>query len=298
MGMLRGARGGNAVRLVRVIRFIHLNEQEDCPMRIRSLKLAYFSPTGTSAAVAKGVARGLGFDSVEEFDITHPETRRQSLDISADDLLVVAVPVYGGRIPLLVEPWLRGLQLDGTPVVCLAVYGNRAFEDALIELSDIIGERGGAVVAGAAFIGEHSFSTEQYPVAVARPDEDDLRKAEEFGRAVRDKVGGLASIDQAAVPAIPGDHPYKERKPRVPVDFILVGEECIQCGVCAEQCPVEAIPDTDFTHTDPEKCIMCCACIKVCPEQARSAKSGSPVEGFSKWLNETCGERKAPEWFL
>ena len=267
-------------------------------MNIRSQKLAYFSPTGTTASIVEALADGLGYDVAEDADITMPEARQEPLSASADDLLVVAVPVYGGRIPLLLEPWLRSLQLDKTPVVCVVVFGNRAFEDALIELSDIVTEQGGVVVGGAAFIGEHSFSSEQYPVAVARPDEDDLRGAGEFGRTVRGSLDALAAIDQAAKPAIPGDHPYKERKPRGPVDFIQVGDECVMCGVCAEQCPVGAIDEADFKRTAPDKCIMCCACIKVCPEHARTAKSGSPVEGFAKWLNENCAERKEPAYFL
>jgi ferredoxin/flavodoxin len=267
-------------------------------MNIRSLKLAYFSPTGTTAAVVEAMTEGLGYDVVEDVDITMPEERQEPLQASTDDLLVVAVPVYGGRVPFLLEPWLRTLDLDGTPVVCVVVYGNRAFEDALIELSDIVTERGGMVLGGAAFVGEHSFSNDEFPVAVARPDADDLRGAGDFGRRVREAVDALASIDEASRPDIPGDRPYKERKPRGPVDFIQVGDECVLCGVCAEQCPVGAIGEEDPKHTDPDKCIMCCACIKVCPEHARSAKSGSPVEGFAKWLNENCAERKDPEYFF
>ncbi|OIQ51893.1 Ferredoxin [Pseudodesulfovibrio hydrargyri] len=267
-------------------------------MDIRSLKLAYFSPTGTTAAIVEAIAEGLGYDVAEDADITMPQARQEPLHASADELLVVAVPVYGGRIPLLLEPWLRSLQLDGTPVVCVVVFGNRAFEDALIELADIVTGQGGVVLGGAAFIGEHSFSSDKYPVAVARPDADDLRGAEDFGRKVRQALDALADIDEAPKPAIPGDRPYKERTPRGPVDFISVGEECVLCGVCAEQCPVGAIDEADFKSTDPEKCIMCCACIKVCPEHARSAKSGSPVEGFAKWLNGNCAERKEPAYFL
>ena len=267
-------------------------------MRIHSLKLAYFSPTGTSAAVAKAVARGLYCDNVETFDITMPDARRQPLRASANDLLLIAVPVYGGRVPLFLEPWLRGLQLDRTPVICVVVYGNRAYEDALIELTDIVSERGGVVVGAAAFIGEHSFSNAEYPVAVARPDVDDLRLAEDLGRRVREAVDSYASTDAAPGLAIPGDRPYKERKPRGPVDFILVGDECTQCGVCAEHCPVGAIPEGEFGCTDPDKCIMCCACIKVCPENARSMMDSTKMVEISQWLADNCQERKEPEWYL
>lgn len=267
-------------------------------MHVRSLKLAYFSPTGTTSAVVRAMARGFGYDNVEDVDITMPDARKQMLKVSGEDLLVVAAPVYGGRIPELLEPWLRGLELDKTPVVCVAVFGNRAFEDALIELADLVTERGGVVVGGAAFVGEHSFSSEQYPVAVARPDAEDLRGAEDFGRRVRETLDALPSLDAAPEPAIPGDRPYKERKKGGPVDFIQVGDNCVRCGVCAEHCPVEAISAEDYGRTDAEKCIKCCACIKACPEHARSTKPGSPVEGFAKWLAENCRERLEPRYFF
>lgn len=267
-------------------------------MRIQSLKLAYFSPTGTTASVVRAMARGLDYAVVEEVDITLPEARQEPLQAAADDLLVVATPVYGGRIPMLMEPWLRSLRLNRTPVACVVMFGNRAFEDALIELTDLVRVQGGVVVGGAAFIGEHSFSNEAYPVAVARPDAEDLDLAETFGRKVREILDGLASVDEAAEPAIPGDRPYKERKKGGPVDFIAVGDSCVRCGTCAEHCPVGAISADDYTKTDAEKCIKCCACIKVCPENARTTKPGSPIEGFAKWLNENCGERKEPVYFF
>jgi ferredoxin/menaquinone-dependent protoporphyrinogen IX oxidase len=267
-------------------------------MRIQSLKLAYFSPTGTTASIVEALARGLRYGDTEDVDITMADARGRSLHASDDDLLVLAVPVYAGRVPVLLGRWLEGLRLDRTPVVCVAVYGNRDYDDALLELTDIVRSRGGVPVACAAFVGEHSFSTPATPVAVSRPDGDDLHLAETFGGKVREAMDSLSSVDEAPDIAVPGNRPYRELKKGVPVDFIEVGDACIQCGTCAEKCPVGAIAEGAYDRTDAEKCIKCCACIKFCPEGARTAKPDSQVAEFGRRLTGSCRERKEPVWFL
>lgn len=50
-----------------------------------------------------------------------------------------------------------------------------------------------------------------------------------------------------------------------------ISEECIACGACIEECPVEAISEGDPYYTiDPEKCTDCGACVDVCPVGAIS----------------------------
>ena len=266
-------------------------------MDIQTVKLACFSPTGTSRAVIKAVAQGLGLGDAEMIDATQAEARTKPLRASADDLLVVAVPVYAGRVPVVLRDWLRNIQAEQTPAVCIVVYGNREYEDALLELRDILKQQGAVPLAGAAFIGEHSFSSEKTPIAVGRPDEKDLALAREFGRKVAEKVAAVQSIGQEPELSVPGDFPYKKFTPLPALDFIAVSDECVQCGDCAEACPTGAIAPDDGTKTDPEKCIKCCACIKVCPEGARSMKP-SPFMDKAKQLNETCAARKEPELYL
>lgn len=67
-------------------------------MKIQSLKLAYFSPTGTTKSIIQGIAHGINQSTVELIDITKPDARKQQLQTSENDLLVVAVPVYMGRV--------------------------------------------------------------------------------------------------------------------------------------------------------------------------------------------------------
>jgi len=274
-------------------------------MKIQSLKLVYFSPTGTTKAVVQGIARGIDQSNVELIDITRPDARKQSIRTSEHDLLIIGVPVYIGRVPAHVTEWLHAINAHNTPAVCVVVYGNRAYEDALIELKDLLAQRGCKPIAGAAYIGKHSFSSDEIPTDQDRPDASDLHHAEIFGRKIQEKLNTIPSVDQISDVTIPGSHPYRG-EPCHPyrrdskfwnVDFIAVGDECVQCGICAEVCPVGAVDPENSSVIDTEKCITCCACIKHCPNKARTVKPGL-VRDASLRLNTLYKERKEPEYFL
>ncbi|MDD2297473.1 MAG: 4Fe-4S binding protein [Sphaerochaetaceae bacterium] len=47
-----------------------------------------------------------------------------------------------------------------------------------------------------------------------------------------------------------------------------ITDECIACGSCLPECPVEAISEGDIYVIDPEMCISCGACVDACPTGA------------------------------
>ncbi len=275
-------------------------------MKIPSLKLVYFSPTGTTKKVVQEIARGIQSQAPWKSWILPGRVREYNHSRTSEkELLIVGVPVYMGRVPALSGEWLHTIQAHNTPAVGVVVYGNRAYDDALLELNDILAQRGCKPIAGAAFIGEHSFSDAETPTAQGRPDAGDLKHAELFGQKIREKLQSVPSADQIPEVNIPGCHPYRG-EPCHPyrrgtvfwnVDFIAVSDACVQCGACAEGCPVGAVDPENSRVIDTEKCITCCACIKHCPKHARTVKPGL-VREASLRLHTLYKERKEPEYFL
>lgn len=261
-------------------------------MKPETVCTVVFSPTGTSkkiaAAVARGVASRAGEAPAESaalktIDLTH--TAPQSATLPADTVAVIAAPVYGGHVAPTAVKRLETLRGAGTPAVIIAVYGNRAFEKAAAELAELAARQGFVPVAAAAFVGEHSYSTDANPIAAGRPDAQDLAAAAAFGTAVRKKLdaGDLAPIDarklkDVRTPLLPMLRfirfvvGYRRRQKKNPVVFLPAGsaDRCTHCGRCAAICPTQAIARGDEAHTDPARCIRCCACVKGCPVGART----------------------------
>jgi Fe-S-cluster-containing hydrogenase component 2/flavodoxin len=266
-------------------------------MKVERVKLVYFSPTGTCKAVAESIARGIAASTMQSIDVTNPVARRQPLLASANELLIVAVPVYMGRVPALLDEWLHAIQAQAAPTVCVVVYGNRVYDNALLELTDILRGRGCVPVAAAAYIGEHSFSSAEMPIASGRPNQDDLSHAREFGQWIRRKLESAPMTSQVPELPVPGTRPYGGITKLWDVDFIAVDDRCSQCGHCAQACPMGAIDAENSDVIDQVKCITCCACIKNCPQGARTMKPG-PVRDAALRLNTLYKEAKKPECFL
>lgn len=254
------------------------------------------SPTGTTKTVLQAMAEGINHPNTQIIDITTPKARQQSLETNEDDLLVVGVPVYMGRVPALLSDWLRAVKAIQTPAIAVVVYGNRAYENALLELSDALKKAGCILIAGAAFIGEHSFSSPEMPSSVGRPDATDIDAALAFGRQIGKKLNDLQSLKETGKPAIPGLYPYGGTTNLWKLDFIATSEACTQCGSCAAGCPTGAIDPDNSRLIDIEKCTLCCACIRHCPEKARTIKQGPMKEAAIRCT--LFLDRKEPELFL
>ncbi len=267
-------------------------------MKLDSTTLVCFSPTGTTRKVLEAIAAGLGCESLSRVDLTPPSTDNlPTLDLGGQ-LTVIGVPVYSGRVPGVALRRLGRVRANGAPAVLVAVYGNREFEDALVELKDLAEKAGFKAIAAGAFIGEHSFSSAKQPLSAGRPDERDLAAAAGFGAQVRRMVLDARSVEEIPAPQIPGNYPYIVNPKRLDgVVPVSLGGSCAQCGECAAVCPVEAITVRPETVTDREACILCCACVRACSFSARVMQDGK-FDFVTNWLATNCGVRKQPVTFL
>lgn len=275
-------------------------------MNIQTVSCVYFSPTGTTKAIVDGIAQGINAGRVEAIDITRQSNREKRLLKFGNEIVILATPVYYGRVPEVAVAYLSTLEAEQTAAVLVVVYGNRDYEDALMELHDIAVAGKFIPVAGGVFVAEHSYSSSTRPIAHGRPDDMDIRKAQEFGAKVRQKLEGLTSLAQLASFEIPGQVPYVEPKnlnmiktARAAVALTPETDtsKCTECGQCAEVCPTEAISPDDVTQTDRWKCLICFACVKICPEDARHMNEPHFQEAI-QMLHQNCRERKEPEWYL
>lgn len=271
-------------------------------MEIHSLSCLFFSPTGTTRKIVEAVARGINPEDLIMADCTHEALRGKISGTFDSDAVVLAAPVYYGRLPESVVPLFTRLNGEGKPVILIVVYGNREYDDALLEIHDISLDRGFVPVAAGAFVAEHSYSLPERPMAKGRPDASDVEKAVSFGKQVREKLeqAGGGALD------IPGNRPYKlpenlhmMKAVRETIAFTPETDTdlCTQCGVCVDACPEAAVDSCDVADIDRWKCILCFACIKSCPEQAKHMNEPHFNEAVGQ-LAKAIQERKEPEVFL
>lgn len=254
-------------------------------MKPTRLLTACFSPTGATGKVAGAVAEGIAYPN-EGLDLS---AAVEAADIGADTLLLAAVPVYGGRVPAVALERLSRLRGCGQSAVAVVVYGNREFEDALLELKNALEGMNFQVAAAAAFIGEHSIVRS---IAAGRPDGADLELARRFGM---DAAGKLASHDIPPAVQVPGNVPYREFKGLLA--HPKAGASCVRCGTCARMCPVGAIPVEHPETTDTEKCITCMRCAAICPQGARALPAPALLASKTMLSIKAAGY-KIPQTFL
>ncbi len=296
-------------------------------MKIMAVKVISFSPTGGSRKVAEAIAKGTQAP-IEHVDLTPPTARTQQFAEFKDELAIISVPVYAGRVPTEAAYRIRRLtskrepygakRVHKIPAVIVVTYGNRAYEDALRELGDIVSEVGFQPIAAGVFVCEHSFSVPEVPTAHGRPDTKDLATAEEFGKKIRNKYAKVDTIDSLSPVTPPGTSPYSLSM-RANLTWYDYGElatpytnedQCTKCGTCVDVCPTAAIRiqhvasnpspmigyNLRLISTDHNACIWCCACVKNCPTGAR-VMSRRVLKSQSD-LNKGYPDRKEPETYL
>ena len=248
----------------------------------------YFSATYTTHRIVGHIAKRLS-EEIIECDITNNDPTEETL-ISKDELLIVGIPVYAGRVPSMAVERIRKFKGKGTPAIAVAVYGNRDYDDALLELSDLLAENGFQVISAGAFIAQHSIFPK---VGAHRPDVDDYLQINVFA----DETNKILNKNREKLLPIhvPGNRPYKVPG-SIPV-YPSGTSTCKECGKCVELCPVGAIPKEEPKKVYEEKCIKCGRCVVVCPTKSREFK-GMAYTMASIKFNMAYKERREPEMYF
>lgn len=271
----------------------------------RKINTLYFSPTGTTEKIVKDIAQKIvhnygGKAAVRDFDFTLPQKRKENVSFCKDDLVIAGVPVYAGRVPNVLLKFLNTVSGNGATAIAVVVYGNRDYDDALIEFKDILLADGFNVVAAGAFIGEHSFST---VLGANRPDEKDMAQVNGFAAKICDK---LKSSGMEPDFAVKGNRPYRpyhraNSPDGVKGDFLKAvpktNSDCIDCKLCAQVCPMGSI-DPDDVARITGVCIKCCACVKKCPVSAKYFDDGIFLWHKEELELKFSPVRCEPEYFL
>ena len=116
-------------------------------MKLDRVVTLTFSPNGTTRQVADAIAQGAGLPQRLDLDRTAFDSRWTGADLRPGDLAVIALPVYYGRLPKLMVEFFRYVKAEGIPAVLAVTYGNRAYDDALLELKNESLEHGFVPVA-------------------------------------------------------------------------------------------------------------------------------------------------------
>lgn len=261
-------------------------------MDIKKIYSVFFSPTKSTERVLSVMTDELS-PEVESVDVTRFSERERALNFKADELVFFGVPVYGGRVPEAAVERFGKMHGDGTPSVLVATYGNREYDDALLELKDLTERNGFVTVAAAAFITEHSI---MHSVAAGRPDSTDISKIRDFSSGAWAKIERAHTVSDFTALNISGNAPYKVYG-GVPMTPKADSSSCKKCGTCSHECPVNAIPEESPDMTDKARCITCMRCITICPTGARSMKSFTLTlaEKLFAWKNR---RRKEPSIFI
>jgi len=221
-------------------------------------------------------------------DLTPYENRDNSYLFNENELVLIGIPVYGGRVPSAAENRIRLLKGNNTPAVLIATYGNIHYSNALFELQQIVSENGFITIAAAVVVSEHNVVNE---IASGRPNAQDLLAVSSFAKQVHTKLSQLNRLENIVL---------KGKTPETPRDTQPIkphgNKKCTHCGACGKLCPVQAIDDP--RKTAGQACIRCMRCIKYCPQKARTYGNLMKVGARLLLSINSHGEEKQPEFFM
>lgn len=243
-----------------------------------------FSPTGNTKKIADSICNAIN----EEYSVIDLSAEVEEQTLGNDDVIVAAVPVFGGRVPKIILDRIGKVKASGNKAIAVVVYGNRDYDDALLELSDTLKDSGCKIIAAGAFIAEHSIVR---TVAANRPNQKDFEYTKNFARRISDKL----EDDEIEEIRVPGNPKYKDKKPS-PCFIPAADKTCNACGTCVNACPTHAI-SIETPRIASKSCIGCMRCVSVCPIKARKLPD-TIVFSAKMMLSMLARKKRLPEIYI
>lgn len=272
---------------------------------MKKIYAVYFSPAGKTEKIIREIGQSLTKTlkcmAIEYVSITTPKGRTEPMKFDENDFVLLAVPTYAGRVPNKIMPFIKeNIMGKNTKGAAIVTYGNRNFDDSLIELGLLMTDNAFKVIGGGAFVCEHSFAEE---LATGRPNDEDLLKAEELGIKLAKKImdedtqavelPGNKMFDSYYIPKGIDGKPAVFLKAKPETDFNL----CTKCGKCSKVCPMGSIL-AENNYNVKGICIKCQACIKCCPVNAKHFKDEAFLSHQAMLKENFAKNEKASEIYL
>ena len=249
----------------------------------------YFSATGTTKKVAETISSCFESEKTT-YDLLKKPLEKDYI-MKENELLIVGMPVYAGRIPRICSEMLLHLKGHNTPAIIAVAFGNRDYDDALLELKNLLENNGFLVVGAGAFIGQHSIFPK---VGKGRPNEKDCLDITAFSNQCKEKLLEM-TVENFKELEVKGNTNYKIPGP-IPLKP-SGNRKCNNCGLCVKICPTNAISKEKPRKTNGVTCISCGACIVICPQKARDFH-GLPYRVVAKGFLKKKQDPKKPETFI
>lgn len=231
-------------------------------MKINKVSLVYFSTSGNTKKICEVVGKSFGKE-ITVYDRTPFENRWSGATFGEEELVIIGMPSYYGRAPKIINEFFRYIKGNNTPAIFITTYGNREFEDTLLEIKNESEKRGFIGVGAGAFIGEHNMTAK---LGSQRPDKEDEEVATNFALQIKNKLEELDDLSNINL-NVSGNYPYKyvSEPPVAP----STNEDCGDCMACQKNCPMLAISPQNPRVVDGFRCINCGRCIRNCPKKAK-----------------------------
>lgn len=248
--------------------------------------IVYFSPANHTQQVSNWLMSQLPWPTTL-LNITANDMHCQTT-FDERELVIFAVPSFGGRVPHIALQKFQECSGSNTPCVLLVTYGNRAYDDTLLELQRCVEPLGFQPYAALAVVCEHSI---MHSFASHRPDDKDYQQLKGYLERILHRLHTL----QGRTLSVPGTFPFKEYhgiplKPKT-------SSTCTSCGVCSTSCPTGAIDPTNPGAIDKDCCISCMRCVTICPVHAKEVNQ-LMVKASTLKMKKACSDRKESELFL